>query len=395
MFRFQMRSPNKLEQTRHSVQILTTIMEAVGRVFINSISRMKALHFNDARVRIAAFNCEAGMFRYFLRIAAMVLILLPAMAAAEPTKLKLSFYTSDRSNIYQNSIKPFVESVNDEGRGLIEIEVYFGGTINKVQANEPQLVADGTADIALITIGRSPNMFPDSTVMTLPGIFPDQRQASLVFTRLIELGALKGYEDFFVVGAFVSDAESIHSRKPIASIEDLKGLTIRTNNKTEAAVLERLGAKAVPIAINQTMEALSAGKIDGATFPPSMVFDFGVGRVANQHYMIRLGGVPVALVMNRKKFESLPPQAQAIIRKYSGQWLAERSVTGMDALDKLTLAQLKSDPRRTVVFPSPSDAKGAQRVFASVVEEWAAQSPHNRELLGLVRVEIAKLHSPN
>jgi TRAP-type C4-dicarboxylate transport system substrate-binding protein len=152
------------------------------------------------------------MFRYFLSVVAAVLILSPAIAAAEPIKLKLSFYTSDRSNIYQNSIKPFVEAVNDEGRGLIEIEVYFSGSINKVQADEPQLVANGTADIALITIGRSPNMFPDSTVMTLPGIFRDQRQASLVFTRLIELGALKGYEDFFVIGAFVSDAESIHSR---------------------------------------------------------------------------------------------------------------------------------------------------------------------------------------
>jgi TRAP-type C4-dicarboxylate transport system substrate-binding protein len=106
------------------------------------------------------------MFRNFLRIAAAVLILSPAIAAAEPIKLKLSFYTSDRSNIYQNSIKPFVEAVNDEGRGLIEIEVYFGGTINKVQANEPQLITDGIADIALITIGRSPNMFPDSTVIT-------------------------------------------------------------------------------------------------------------------------------------------------------------------------------------------------------------------------------------
>jgi TRAP-type C4-dicarboxylate transport system substrate-binding protein len=335
------------------------------------------------------------MFRYFLSIAATVLILLPATAAAEPTKLKLSFYTSDRSNIYQNSIKPFVEAVNDEGRGLIEIEVHFGGTINKVQANEPKLVADGTADIALVTIGRNPNMFPDSTAMTLPGIFRDQRQASLVFTRLIGLGALKGYEDFFVVGAFVSDAESIHSRKPIASIKDLAGLTVRTNNKTEAAALERLGAKAIPIAINQTMEALSEGQIDGATFPPSMVFDFGVGRVTKYHYMIQLGGVPNALVMNREKFENLPPQAQVIIRKYSGKWLADRSATAFDALDKLTLAQLKSDPRRTVVFPSPSDAERTQRVFASVVEEWAAQSPHNRELLALVRVEIAKLHSPN
>ena len=99
--------------------------------------------------------------------------------------------------------------------------------------------------------------------------------------------------------------------------------------------------------------------------------------------------------MNRKKFESLPPQAQAIIRKYSGKWLADRSATANDALDKLILAQLKEDPKRTVVFPSPSDVESAQSVFASIVEEWAAQSADNRELLSLVKAEIAKLQSAN
>jgi TRAP-type C4-dicarboxylate transport system substrate-binding protein len=330
------------------------------------------------------------------QIAAMVSgLVLSCAASAEQITLKLSFYTSDRSIIYQNSIKPFVEAVNRSGSGLVQVEVYFSGALNKVQAEEPRLIADGTADIALLTIGRSPDMFPDTAVMQLPGIFRDQRQASLVYTRLIELGALKGYENYYVVGAYVSDGESIHSRKSISSANDLKGLTIRTNNRIEAAVLDRFGAKAVPIAINQTMQALGEGKIDGATFPPSMVFDFGVGRVANFHYMIRLGGVPVALVMNRKRFESLPPQAQEIIRQYSGKWLADRSATAYEAMDQQALAQLKSDPRRTVVFPSPADAESAQRAFASVVEEWASQSAHNRELLSLVRAEIAKLESAN
>jgi TRAP-type C4-dicarboxylate transport system substrate-binding protein len=335
------------------------------------------------------------MFRHFLRIATTALILLPAMAAAEPITLKLSFFTSDRSNIYRNQIKPFVDAVNNDGEGLIKIEVYFSGTISKIQAEQPQLVADGTADMALIVPGRTPDRFDDIAIMELPGIYRDSREASLVFTRLIQARALKGYNDFFVISAFVAAAESIHSRKPIATNSDLKGLTIRTNNQIEAYVLKKLGAIPVPIPINQTTETISIGKIDGATFPPSMLFEFGIGRVTSHHYMIQLGGAPSALVMNRKKFESLPPKAQAVIRNYSGQWPAERSVTAMDALDKLTLEQIKSDPRRTVVFPSPSDLESTQRVFASVVEEWAAQSPHNRELLARVRVEIAKLHSPN
>ena len=323
----------------------------------------------------------------------LVLFLFPATVAAEPIDLKLSFYTSDRSSIYQNSIKPFVEAVNRDGKGLIEIKVDFSSAITRLHAQMPQLVADGKTDMAHIVPGLAPSKFGDTAVMELPGLYRDSREADLVFTSLIERDALKGYEDFFVVGAFVSEPESIHSRKPIASISDLKGLTIRTNNQIEADVLEKLGVMPQLIAINKTTDAVSSGKVDGATFPPSMLFEFGVGRITKYHYMMQLGGAPTVLVMNRKKFESLPTKAQAIIRKYSGQWLANQSATSMEALDKQVLAQLEADPRRKVVFPSASDLTSSRRVFASVTEEWAAKSPHNRELLALVKAEIAKLRS--
>jgi TRAP-type C4-dicarboxylate transport system substrate-binding protein len=326
-------------------------------------------------------------------IALTLLTLTPLAARAEPITVKLSFYTSDRSSIYQNSIKPFVDAVNRDGKGLIEIKVEFSSAITRLHAQMPQLVADGKIEMAHIVPGLSPTKFGDTAVMELPGLYRDSREAGLVFIRLIQRGVLKGYEDFFVVGGFVSEPENIHSRKPIASINDLKGLTIRTNNQIEADVLKKLGAMPQLIAINKTTDAVSSGKVDGATFPPSMLFEFGVGRVTKYHYMIQLGGAPTVLVMNRKKFESLSTKAQAIIRKYSGQWLVDQSATSMEALDKKVLAELEADPRRKVVFPSPSDLASARGVFASVTEEWVAQNPHNRELLELVRAEIAKLRS--
>ncbi|MGA7974538.1 MAG: TRAP transporter substrate-binding protein DctP, partial [Pseudolabrys sp.] len=265
--------------------------------------------------------------------------------------------------------------------------------ITRLHAQMPQLVADGKTDMAHIVPGLTPGKFGDTAVMELPGLYRDSREAGLVFTHLIQRGALKGYKDFFVIGAFVSEPENIHSRKPIASINDLKGFAIRTNNQIESDVLKKLGATPQLIAINKTTDAVSSGKVDGATFPPSMLFEFGVGRITKYHYMIQLGGAPTVLLMSRKKFESLPMKAQAIVRKYSGQWLVDQSATSMDALDKKILAQLEADPRRKVVFPSPADLKTARQVFASVTEEWAAKSPHNRKLLELVRAEIAKLRS--
>jgi TRAP-type C4-dicarboxylate transport system substrate-binding protein len=317
------------------------------------------------------------------------------MARAEPIELKFSFYTSDRSNIYQTMIKPFVDSVNDEGKGLIEIKVYFSGAISPVITKQPQLVADGTADMAMVAPGYSPDRFGDSTVMELPGIYRDAREASLIFTQLVERGALEGYGAFFVVGALVTGPENIHSRKPIAAIGDLKGLTIRANNQREAAVLEQLGAIPVLLPINQTTDAINRDKIDGATFPPLVLFDFGVGRVTTYHFMIPMGGVPLALVMNRGKFDSLPPAAQAIIRKYSGRWLAERAAANLQTTDTQILEQLRSDPRRKVINPSPTELEGVQRIFASVVADWTATSLHNLELLTLVQSEIKKIRSSN
>jgi TRAP-type C4-dicarboxylate transport system substrate-binding protein len=160
-------------------------------------------------------------------------------------------------------------------------------------------------------------------------------------------------------------------------------------------VLEQLGAIPVLLPINQTTDAINRDKIDGATFPPLVLFDFGVGRVTSYHLMIQLGGVPIAIVMNRSKFESLPPPAQALIRKYSGQWLAERAAANLQTMDMQILEQLKSDPRRKVSVPSPAELEGTQRIFASVVADWAAMSPHNRELLTLVQTEIKKIRSSN
>jgi TRAP-type C4-dicarboxylate transport system substrate-binding protein len=333
------------------------------------------------------------VIKYFLRWALLAIVLLPSQVSAEPIKLKLSVVTSDRSLIYLGGVKPFVDAVNAEAKGLLEIEVYFSGALGKDAALQPQLVADGVADMAFIFPGYGPQRFYDDAVLELPGLFRDTREASLVFTRLIAAGALKGYEDFYVIGAFASPLESIHSRRPIASIADLKGMSVRVSNTTGAAALQRLGMRPVTIPVNLVSEAISAGTIDGAVLPPAMLFEFGVGRVTSYHYLLNIDVAPLALVMNRKKFDALPEQAKDIIREHSGEWPLASFVKAYDAVDSQVMEQLESNPKRKIVRPSQSDLDTAKTAFKSFVDEWAAKSPNNRKQLDLVQSEIAKLRA--
>ena len=334
------------------------------------------------------------MFTHSMRcavVAGAAFILVPAVSAAEPIKLKLAFYTSDRTNVYQVAVKPFVEAVNAEGKGLIEVEVYFSGVLGKLQTEQPRLVLDGVADIAFVSPGVTPDLFHDNKIIELPGLFHDMREATLTYTRLIAKDLLKGYEDFFVIGAFASDPETIHSRPPVPSLDSLKGRKIRANNSTAAAALEKLGMAPAVMAINMISDAISSGELDGAAIPPSMLFEFGIGRVAGHHYLLQTSAAPLALLMNRRKFDSLPVQAQNIIRKYSGEWAAARYIEAREVIENQATEQLKSDSRRKVVFPSQSDLDTAGAAFKAVTDDVVSRTPRAREMLKAARSEVAKL----
>jgi hypothetical protein len=73
--------------------------------------------------------------------------------------------------------------------------------------------------------------------------------------------------------------------------------------------------------------------------------------------------------------------------------LTERAVGGFEFRTTALLEQLKSDPLRTVIFPSQSEIDMARGAFRMIRDEWADASPHRRALLNAVEAEISKSRS--
>jgi TRAP-type C4-dicarboxylate transport system substrate-binding protein len=335
------------------------------------------------------------MYRFAKRsIFAAALLLPTTIAFADPITLKLSFFTSDQSVAYQAAVKPFADAVNQEGNGLLHIDVYLSGTLGKVQSELPQLVLDGKADIAFIVPGQNPARFRDTAAIEMPGLFHDAREASLVYTRLIADHALPGYDEFYVIGAYGTAPETINSRKKLTSIADLKGQKVRVNNLMEAAGLAKLGALPAVLAFNETSPAISAGLIDGATVPVAQLFDVGIGRFTTFHYLLPTSTAPLALVMSRQAFDRLPENAKALIRKYSGEWAAIQFSNAYEKFSTQTLDKLKADSRRSVVVPSVADLKAADGDFKAIRDGWAAENEKNQKLMSLLQVELATVRHP-
>ena len=314
-------------------------------------------------------------------------------AAAEPVALKLSFFTSDRTIAYLAMVKPFVDAVNRDGDGIVKIDVYSSGVLGKVQREQPDLLLSGAVDIAFIVPGQNPERFVDTGVIELPGLFKSARESTLTFARLTAAGALAGYGDFFVIGAYATPPETIHSRKPIRSLADLKGQKIRVNNATQAEVLTKLGAQPAVVAFNETAPAIMSGALDGATTTVTQLFDVGSGRVTSHHYLLGTSAAPLTLLMNRKVLDGLSPQAQAVIRKYSGEWAALRYIEVYDAAGRKSLEELQQDRRRTIVNPSAADIDAADAVFAKAAAEFAARSAHHAGLVRAAQRTIADIRA--
>jgi TRAP-type C4-dicarboxylate transport system substrate-binding protein len=326
-------------------------------------------------------------------IATAALVLSLAIAKAEPIKLKLAYFSSDRTTTYLAAVKPFVDAVNAEAETLLRIDVSFSGILGRDPAKQLQLVLDGTADLAFVLPGYTPERFPDNAVIELPGVYSGIREATLVYTGLIASNALRGYEELFVVGAFATEPETIHTRLRAASLEELKGMRTRANNPVQAAALVGLGIVPVQMPINQASIAIGSGKLDGSMVGPAPLIEFGISRVATNHYLLGVSSAPLTLAMNRKKFDSLPARAQQIIRKFSGEWIAERYIDAYRTENSAAIASLKQDENRKVVFPSAADLERARTVFRSQVEAWAADDPRHRQLLAKAEAELARIRT--
>ena len=157
--------------------------------------------------------------------------------------------------------------------------------------------------------------------------------------------------------------------------------------------MEKLGAIPISLPINKAANAISDGTLDGAMIPPAMLFEFGIGRVANNHYMIRTSAALMLLAMNRQSFERLPVAAQKIIHQYSGAWTAGYYVNIIEALNASVTEQLASDPKRKLVLPSSEDRAIAQRAFDHVIQDWAGTDAEKAKQLELLRAELVKVRS--
>ncbi len=108
-------------------------------------------------------------------------------------------------------------------------------------------------------------------------------------------------------------------RNELNSVEDVKGIRFRTPG-LGGQVWEKLGATVTNMAAGEIFQALQSGTLDAAEFVgPYNDLALGFHQVAKNYYMPSFveSGLATELVVDKKKYQDLPDDLQALIRDIS------------------------------------------------------------------------------
>lgn len=177
----------------------------------------------------------------------------------------------------------------------------------------------GAIDLTRVNLAPFNNVVPESMVPSLPFLFRSVDHLHAVLDGPIGEEILAAFEKHGFIGLtfYDSGARSLYNtRRPIRTVEDLKGLRIRVlQSDLFVAMIEALGAQAIPLPYGEVLTALSTGIIDGAennwpSYEESRHFTVARHYALTEHVM-----VPEVLVMSKTVWDGLSAEDQTLFRQ--------------------------------------------------------------------------------
>jgi TRAP-type C4-dicarboxylate transport system substrate-binding protein len=279
----------------------------------------------------------------------------------------------------------WAKAVEKDSGGLLKVEILPGGTLGAAGRDpsaQLKMVTDGIADLSFVIPTTTPGRFPDDNLFGLP-VTESSLEGSLVFWRLHQAGLMRGYDDksFVIIGLIVNPPNTLHSKQPINSLEDMKGKRMQSSGHEQQEVLRALGATPLgTVTVRDAAEAISRGVIDGTPKDWIALHSFRIADAAPYHVDIPLGSATIMIAMNRARYDALPPAARAAIDKNSGEVFVRMAAETFDRTLKTNYDKTKADPKHTIVtLPKDEQARWDQAIESSIAA-WRAESPVNEKL---------------
>ena len=314
----------------------------------------------------------------------------PASAQAPQFTLKLQQQLPAAAPVPRHFLAPWAQKVEKESGGRIKVELYpsmqLGGTPPQVFDQ----VRDGVIDLTWTLPGYTPNRFPKSEVFELPFIGNDGEQNSKATWEFYQKHLQDEFKEVKMIAIQTNGPYLIHCKgNGVRKLEDLKGLKIRGSTRLINRMIETLGATPVGMPVPSVPDSLSKGVIDGATVPWEVTTPLKIAELVNTHTQFAGNrSLCVGLfitIMNKAKYESLPPDLKKVIDDNSGNETSKWAGKVQNDGDAPGLEVAKKRGNAIVTLDAAETARW--RKAAEPVVEWWISDMKSKGIDGKVLVD--------
>jgi len=319
--------------------------------------------------------------------------------------------------VHKNAIlaQKFADEISARTNGKVKITVFAGGTLTKA----PQVydgVLNGLSDMGMSVVSYTMGRFPASEMVELPHGYLNGYVATRVANDFYNEFKPKEFDNVHVLYFHAHGPSVIFStKKPVRQLEDLKGMVIRSTG-VGASIVEALGGKGYGAAQGEAYELMSKGTIDGSYTPRETLEGWKQAEIVK--YVTECPEVGstanMYVVMNKDKWDSLPPDIQKVFTDVSNEWIEKHGktwtnydISGMKFFNTFEGREdIKLSPEeaaRWVQATQPlkdsyikdREAKGLpatqyEKYLAERAQYWAGNTPTDQQCIDFVNAEFAK-----
>jgi len=279
----------------------------------------------------------------------------------------------------------WAKDVEKRTSGKVKVNVFPGATL----APAPQIydaTVKGIADVGNHVLGYTVGRFPFMEGIDLPHGYPSGSVATKMTNAFYNKFQPKELEAVKILWFHAQAPGIVHTKsKPINTLEDLKGMRMRTFG-SNAKFMSNLGGTPVAMPMTDVYDALSKGVVEGflGSYETMHVWAFADHiRYSTENFWSSYTAV-FMVCMNKNKWNSLPKDVQATIDQMNAEYI-DKFAKMWDDEAKTGKELLIKKGGKIITLPKEEQLRFADKA-KPLIDEYAA----NMKTKGLPGEEAVK-----
>ncbi|GIX14036.1 MAG: ABC transporter substrate-binding protein [Paracoccaceae bacterium] len=314
------------------------------------------------------------------RLKSILIPLLLAAAAAAPLPLRaqpvMKLATATINDVQHEWMKVFAEELAARVGDRVKAEIYPASQLGAI----PRMVEGvllGTIEAFTTPTSFMTNVDPRFQAFDVPGLFRSPEDVHAVihdpeFRDHMETMFLdKGLR---IIGAIYNSPTVVFTLKPVARLDDLAGLKIRTfASPMQIEPMKLLGATPLPLALSEVVPALQSGALDGMLVGMPILTAFKYYDIGRHVLDLRFAEIVSVTVVNEGWFQAQPAELREAIRA-AGR-AAEQRVYPWGVANVERTYRIWTEHGGVITELSEADQARMQKAFAELAERLVSADP--------------------